>query len=257
MNRYKFATAILLFCISIAGCSHLDNVTMRETTAENFSKTEQTDQITELDKINFYETETDKVIDYNSLILEWEAARNTFANGNYTGTEMLSFSFYNMSPSDCVKAYYALYDIDGNGTQELILRKVNSHEDIIAYIFTTKDSESINLFGYDDQGAWCEVPWSRVGSSNILSNGLIDSINGDYAIYKIDDSGFDLRKIVSREPYDYPDEANLALAKWRYYADNTQVDYDDYIQHLEEHGYAVNENNTLASIDWIELGIGA
>ena len=158
-----------------------------------------------------------------------------------------------MSDTKSAKGYYALYDIDGNGTPELILRKANNDEDIIAYIFTIKDDKTVNIFGYDSVGNLSEVPWSRVGSSYILSNGIIDSMNGDYAIYKIADDGCSVVEVASSEPYDYPDMANLADAKWRYYANGVPVDYDAYVQNLKEHGYTEGGDNDSAIIDWVSL----
>lgn len=190
---------------------------------------------------------------YHPLINEWKSAFNNFISGNYNRNEKLSFSFYSMSLKN-PQAYYALYDIDGNGTPELILRKVDSYEDIIAYIFTIKDGEAINIFGNDFMGRLREVPWSRHGASVILSNGLIDSTNGDFTIYKMTDDGYDVAEFASMEPYDYPDEASLALAKWRYYVNYEQVDYDTYDQYLNLHGYKIDRNNELAKIDWVALG---
>ncbi len=190
---------------------------------------------------------------YDSLIIEWKSALNNLKSGNDSGTDTLSFHFYDMNDSNNAKAYYALYDIDGNGTPELILRKTSNYEDIIAYIFTIKDNKTINIFGYDSVGNLSEVPWSRVGSSDILSNGLIDSINGDYTIYKIADDGCSVVEVASSEPYDYPDMANLADAKWRYYANSVQVNYDSYVQYLKEHGYTEGGDNALAIINWVSL----
>ncbi len=190
---------------------------------------------------------------YDSLIVEWKSALSSFKSGDYSWDGMLSFGFYDMSDTKSAKGYYALYDIDGNGTPELILRKANNDEDIIAYIFTIKDDKTVNIFGYDSVGNLSEVPWSRVGSSYILSNGIIDSMNGDYAIYKIADDGCSVVEVASSEPYDYPDMANLADAKWRYYANGVPVDYDAYVQNLKEHGYTEGGDNDSAIIDWVSL----
>jgi hypothetical protein len=196
-------------------------------------------------------------VDYNKefdlLISEWKSASNNFKSGNYTEDSMLSFSFYDMSDSSSAKAYYALYDIDDNGTVELILRKENNYEDIIAYIFTIKDDKAINIFGNDGQRGLREVPWSRTGSSYILNNGLIDSLGGNYAIYRMTDDGYSVAKIASSEPYDYSDMANLAVAKWVYYANKEQVDYDIYVQYLNDQGYMLEGSNILAIIDWVDL----
>ena len=185
---------------------------------------------------------------YDALIAEWKSALNKYKNQGYAAGEMLNF-FYD-SGDDSVKADYALYDIDGNGTVELILRKRNRYEDIIAYIFSIKDGKPINVFGYDKDGLPIEVPWSRAGSSVILANGLIDSIGGGYAIYKIAENGYTVTRIAYSEPYDYPDEANLAEAEWRYYANGEQVSYDFYVQYLNEQGYSMEANNAPAVIHW-------
>ncbi len=190
---------------------------------------------------------------YNLLISEWESAFSYFASEDDTKNSLLSFSFYDMSVANSVKAYYALNDIDGNGIMELILRKTNGYEDIIAYIFTMKGDKAINIFGNDSQNNLHEVPWSRVGSCDILSNGLIDCSNGDFAIYRITNDGYGIVRIAYSEPYDYPDMARLADAKWRYYINDVQVDYDFYVRHLNEQGYIVDGNNTLAEIDWVAL----
>jgi len=186
---------------------------------------------------------------YDALITEWKSALNKYVNQGYAADDMLDFSFYDNS-ADSVKAYYALYDIDGNGTVELILRKQNRYEDIIAFIFSIKDGKPINVFGYDKEGLPIEVPWSREGSSVILANGLIDSIGGDYSIYKIAENGYTVKKIAYSEPYNYPDEANLAEAEWRYYANGEQVSYDYYVQNLNEQGYSMEAINAPAVIHW-------
>jgi len=150
-------------------------------------------------------------------------------------------------------AYYALYDIDGNGIKELILRKENDYDDVIEYIYSIKDSKPINVFGYSGNGEPIEVPWSRYGSSVILNNGLIDSIAGDYSIYKIADDGYTAIMIAKAEPYDYPDEASKAEAKWRYFIGDRWVDdYDIYAKYLDELGYNY-EGNIEANIDWLKL----
>ena len=187
---------------------------------------------------------------YDPIIAEWKSAYENIINGGDPYGEGLSFGFYSMGDSDAIKAYYALYDIDGNGTPELILRKENSYEDIIAYIFSISDGTALNIFGYDDEGSPREVPWSRIRSSAILSNGLIDSTAGDYAIYEISDDGCTVTKVASSEPFDYPDEAHLAQAKWKYYIYDTLADYDDYVRHLNAQGYTESGDNTLAIIDW-------
>jgi len=155
--------------------------------------------------------------------------------------------------SEGYTAYYALYDIDGNGVKELILRKEDDYDDVIEYIYSIKDGKPINIFGYSDNGEPIGVPWSRYGSSVILNNGLIDSINGDYSIYKIADDGYTAIMIAKAEPYDYPDEASRAEAEWRYFIGDRWVDdYDIYAKYLDELGWA-SEGNTEANIDWIKL----
>jgi len=150
-------------------------------------------------------------------------------------------------------AYYALYDIDGNSIKELILRKENDYDDVINYIYSLKNSKPINVFGYSGNGEPIEVPWSRYGSSVILNNGLIDSIAGDYSIYKITDDGYTAIMLAKAEPYDYPDEASRAEAKWRYFIGDKWVDdYDIYTKYLDELGY-VWDGNTEANIDWQKL----
>ena len=207
------------------------------------------------------ETKIDYNKAYDALITEWKSALNYFKSNGYTEDNMLDFSFYNGSgDADSAEAYYALYDIDGNGIKELILNKRTENEDIIAYIFTIKDGKPINAFGYTDEdspvapkGSPIEVPWSRVGSSGILSNGLIDCTDGDYSIYKFSDDGYSVISIASSEPYDYPDEASKAEAKWRYYINDKVVDYDSYVRYLKTQGYKLNGKNPLAVIDWINI----
>ncbi|MCL2767120.1 MAG: hypothetical protein FWE49_00090, partial [Synergistaceae bacterium] len=98
-----------------------------------------------------------------------------------------------------------------------------------------------------------EVPWSREGSSVILSNGLIDSMEGDYTIYRIADDGYSVAAVASSNPYDYPDEASRAEAEWRYYINGELVDYDFYVQSLNKRGYVVGGDNALAVIDWVNI----
>ncbi|MCL1875560.1 MAG: hypothetical protein FWF87_04810 [Synergistaceae bacterium] len=197
--------------------------------------------------------------EYKGVLAEWESSYTKAVNERDADSGGLSFEFYDMSDLGSAKAYYALYDIDGNGIPELILRKTSSYEDIIAYIFTIKNGKAVNIFGYYGkdfsymEGKPREVPWSRAGSSVILSSGLIDSTDGDYAVYRIADDGYSVIKFASSEPYDYPDEASLDEAEWRYYANNKQVDYDAYVRHLNEHGYKIGGNNTRAKIDWVAV----
>ena len=189
---------------------------------------------------------------YTKVLAEWKSACNKAKSEGDTDGDF-SFDFYDMSALASVKAYYALYDIDGNGIPELILKKTTSYEDIIAYIFTIKDGKALNIFGYDDRGRPGEVPWSREGSSAILSNGLIDCTDGDYTLYRMADDGYSVTKFASREPQDSPDGASLHEAKWKYYANKKQVDYDAYLRHLKTRGYKVGGENPLASIDWVAL----
>ena len=187
---------------------------------------------------------------YEPIIAGWRSAYQNALSGSGTFDEAFSFSFYSGDSPDNMKAYYAIYDIDGNGIPELILRKECRYEDIIAYIYSSSDGTACNIFGYDDEGFPREVPWSRVGASIILSTGLIDSNNGDYAIYNIAADGCSAEKIASCEPYNYPDEASLAQAEWRYYVYDTQVDYDEYVRFLDTQGYVVNGDNAPAAIEW-------
>jgi hypothetical protein len=170
--------------------------------------------LTACKKNDYYET-------YAPLIVEWTSALNIYKSTGNPQNGMFSFGFYAGSVSSNAKAYYALYDIDGNGTPELILRKEQDTEDIIAYVFALKDGEPINLFGYHDDkspsdmvGLPREVPWSRVGSSLILDNGLIDCYDGDNAIYKISGNGYSVVKLASSQPHDYSDGAGKAEIDW-------------------------------------------
>ena len=204
------------------------------------------------------EAENDYYDLYENIINEWKLAMNNYVSGNFAAGDSLSFHFNNGSAdSDSMRAYYALYDIDGNGIPELILRKYSRHEDIIAYIFSLKDGLPINVFGSYDEGLYeglpYEVPWSRVGSSRILANGFIDSTDGDYSIYGIGSDGYSVIKVASAEPYDYPDQAGLAEAKWRYYLDDIEVEYSEYSQYLEEQVFAANGNDAFSIINWREL----
>lgn len=187
---------------------------------------------------------------FDSLIADWKSAFHTAISENNPDSGGFSFGFYDMSGFRSSKAYYALYDIDGNGISELILRKQNDYEDIIAYIFAIKDGEPINIFGYNLDGSPCEVPWSSTGSSNILNNGLIDCYAGDYSIYRMADDGYTLIKVASAEPYDYPDEASLGSAKWQYYVNGVPVDEDFFIQFLDEQGYKMYGDLPFAPINW-------
>ncbi|MCL2060532.1 MAG: S-layer homology domain-containing protein, partial [Oscillospiraceae bacterium] len=176
---------------------------------------------------------------YESLIAEWKLTRENHISSDYIAEGMFSFYFYSGSGDfDSYKAYYALYDIDGNGVPELILRKQNKSEDIIAYIYVIKDGKPINLFGYYDNGSGNEspneVPWARTGTSSILTNGYIDSTIADYCVYKINEDGYSLIKVTDAVPYDYPDMAGLAEAKWRYYINGIEVEYDEHKKYLDE-----------------------
>ena len=184
---------------------------------------------------------------YTPIINEWQTAFHNFIKEDYK-SGMLSFSFYGgYDPTS--KAYYALHDIDNNGILELLLKEESSFEDTIAYIFTIKDNKPINIFGYDGDSL-IEVPWSRAGSSSILANGLINSLAGDYSIYKIADDGYTVLKIASSEPYNFPDMASLADADWRYYINSTQVTYEFYAQYLSDQGFNLTGEKTFAAFDW-------
>ena len=194
-------------------------------------------------------TENDFRIIYKPIIDGWKSSYESVLNGGNPFDEDYSFWFYN-GANDTIEAYYALYDIDSNGIPELILKRVCSYEEIIAYIFSFENGVAVNVFGYDGDGRPREVPWSRAGSSVVLSNGIIDSTVGDYTIYKISDDGCNVTKIASSEPYDYSDMAGLAEANWRFYVNGAQVDYDMYVQYLKTQGYNISGNNALAIIDW-------
>jgi len=189
---------------------------------------------------------------YDEVLTEWKASLQRHINDEYRENESFDFGFYG-GYAESPKTYYALYDIDGNGTKELLLKKQSDYEDIIAYIFVITDGKPINLFGYDDYGVPKEVPWSRVGSCKILANGLIDCRSGNYTIYKIAADGYSVIRLASSSPYDYPDEASKAMAKWKYYVNENEVDSDYYVQFLSEQGYLLDENNALADIEWIAI----
>jgi len=241
-NRLISATIfmiVLVLCFTLTSCSSNSGDSTNPPAKDNSTPSDTGNQ-----------TKFDYNKVYGSLIKQWKSALNNYRNEEYSSDDMLDFSFYSHDRSSA-EAYYALYDIDGNGVDELILTMQNIYEDIIAYIFSIKDGNPINIFGYNDYELH-QVPWSRVGSSIILHNGLIDSMDGNYSIYKIADDGYTVIKIASEEPYNYPDMANLVDADWRYYINDTQVDYDFYVQYLSEHGYSVGEyeNNIGAAIDW-------
>ena len=190
---------------------------------------------------------------YETLIAEWKATLYRYKRGEYDRDRMLSLDLYSYDSVDLVKYYYALYDIDGNGVSELILNKQDTDENIVAYIFTMKEERPVNIFGYDDDGKPKQVPWSRAGGSYILETGLIDSSNGDYAIYKMSDDGYFAEKIADAEPYDYVDQASLGEGQWRHYVNGVETDTDTYIQYLKDLGYEMGRNNALAEIEWIEI----
>jgi hypothetical protein len=114
------------------------------------------------------------------------------------------------------------------------------------------------IFGYDEEGDYRgakprEIPWSRVGSSSILDSGWIDSRDGDDAIYQIAEDGCSVVRISKAEPYDYESEANKAEAKWRFYINDTEVEYDFYADYLTEQGYSFERNNALMDIEWTSI----
>jgi len=184
------------------------------------------------------QSQTQTEIDYNkaysALITEWK--NNNDANSTVS---------------------YALFDIDGNGIEELILvhHLLAYGYDGIAHIYTLKDGKPINLFGYDENNTPNEVPWSRYGSIEILANGLIDSMNGDYSIYKIAEDGCSVIRIAKTEPYDYEDEASRAEASWRYYVMGEIVNGETYFEFLNEQGY-MDESDAEANIDWKIIDMG-
>ena len=190
---------------------------------------------------------------YETLISEWKATLDKYKREEYDRDRMLSPDLYSYDSVDLVKYHYALYDIDGNGVSELILNKRDTDENIIAYIFTMKEEKPVNIFGYDDDGKPEQVPWSRAGGSYILETGLIDSSNGDYAIYKMSDDGYFAEKIADAKPYDYVDEASIGEGKWRHYVNGEETDRDTYILYLKELGYEMGWNIALAEIEWIEI----
>lgn len=262
----KKLLVIVVALVLLSGCTSNNNASQNEKSNKSITNSPTNAQVNEQNNsVTDYPTNTpineqnnkitndanDYIKVYNPLINKWKSALNSFRSGNNIDYD-LSFDFYSMSDPNTAEAYYALYDIDGNGTPELILEKVKNYEEIIAYIFTIKDGKTINIFGNDGEDLR-EVPWSRDGSSAILSNGLIDSTEGDYSIYRIADDGCSITKVASSEPYDYPDEASKSEAKWRYYVNNAQVNYDTYVQYLKEHGYTLDGENTPAAINWVEI----
>ena len=154
---------------------------------------------------------------------------------------------------DDVIVYFAIYDIDKNGVPELLVKiAYNEYNVFFSYIYTIQDSLPILLF---------EPPYSRHGSSVILSNGLIDATAGDYSIYKITEDGYNVSKIAHAEPYFAPpmkyewggeggEIASSNLAKWRYYVNNSEVSLEYYVEYLEEQSYIVNGENIEAEIEW-------
>ena len=245
---------ILTLCSCRSGIEKTsDDIAPRiQVTAENVTNTEVFSTVTPL-TLETPSLVLDFIKIYEPVITGWKLAYENVINGDGPYSEGFSFCFYNGDSLESTKAYYAFYDIDGNGIPELILRKECEYEDIIAYIFSIKDGIAVNIFGYDDMEYPREVPWSRDGSSFLLNNGFIDSINGNYTIYSISGDGCSVTEVASCEPYDYPDEAGLAEAKWRFYINGTQVEYDEYVQYLSEQGYAVDGSNTLATIEWENL----
>ncbi|MCL2344173.1 MAG: hypothetical protein FWC62_09840 [Firmicutes bacterium] len=71
---------------------------------------------------------------YDALIADWKSALNDYRSSGNSAADGLSFHFYDESCASSAKAYYAFYDIDGNGVPELILNKRTDAEDIVAYI---------------------------------------------------------------------------------------------------------------------------
>jgi len=130
-------------------------------------------------KIIDYSQRIDYALIYNAQISEWKSALESYRKTGNPESGWLSFGFYGTGDSASAKAYYAFYDIDGNGVPELILKKEKLGEEIIAYIFTINNEQIISLFDNGYRENPYELPWSRVGSSMILKNGLIDSISGE------------------------------------------------------------------------------
>ena len=142
-----------------------------------------------------------------------------------------------------ISGYYAIFDIDGNGVPELLVTYKEGNYDIFTYIFTIVNGSLALIF---------EPPFSRYGSSEVLSSGLIVCALGEN-IYKISNDGSSVIQIARAEPYDYPNEASRAEAKWRYYVNNAEVEFEVYVQFLKEQGYNVGKENIKANIKWIEF----
>jgi len=127
---------------------------------------------------------------YKPTINFWKSELEQVRNGESY------FDFYSGGDPANQRVYYALYDIDNNGIQELLIKRTADYEEIISdvYSINVRTSEVVHVF---------ELPWSRVGGSEILKSGLIDATADDYGIYKLGDDGISIIKIAYSEPYDY------------------------------------------------------
>jgi len=97
---------------------------------------------------------------------------------------------------------YALYDLDGNGTKELLLGEDTwvSEKTLITSIYTIQDGEAVyqDEFLWDPLGAW-EFEWTALPV--LYKNGTI--MLGDYFYYRLEKNGAIIRTSVIEEDGKY------------------------------------------------------
>lgn len=146
---------------------------------------------------------------YMPVLLSWEKAVQEGFGYNRDNQEVKEYPFICVSfPNEFSQMHYAYYDVDDNGTLELLIAAFfDSNYYHLADVFSIRDSTPVRLFeGVEDRGFWSRnrLDFSKDGHALIVSSSG-GAAYTDLYFYRISENGYQVELIEGLSSYN-PDD---------------------------------------------------
>jgi hypothetical protein len=165
------------------------------------------------DQLNESKASPDASVVYAPVLISWKKAiQENFGYSKETQA-VKTYPFIGQSlPNELSQAHYAYYDLDGNGTSELLIAAFyDSGYYHLADVFTIHNGKPVRLFeGVEDRGFWSRnrLDFSEDGRALIISgSGGAAYTNTDF--YKVSESGYQVELLEGLTTYNQNDLNDL------------------------------------------------
>lgn len=270
MNKKICAILAVTLILTAVGCSNQDEVeslnpTSKLNTEQNESNQHESDEISETEKYEEKSVVEDEPLEiteptgviYTSVIEEYaDMVRNDF----YTDLQNNSdYDKYDNSFGEHIGkeirankrgVFYAFYDVDGNGIDEMIIAGAEEGVGVASESFIPWNYDIYSFDGKQVVHLFTETDFGYKTNFSLLEKGIIKvSFSGSatesgIGFYLIDSDGI-TPKLVDSFSKVGPLEGDNT--KWEYYQYDTTISEEDYHEKIQSYGI----DNT--NIEWVEI----